>query len=64
MYKGLDITTGALVAIKRVALTGVPQQEVNALMAELNLLKRLDYQHIVKFIGFVKDDEHLNFILE
>lgn len=64
VYKGLDINTGALVAVKRVNLAGVPPNELNSLMSELHLLKRLDYKHIVKFISFAKEEDHLNFVLE
>jgi serine/threonine protein kinase len=64
VYQGLDMKTGAMVAIKQVKLKGINDKELAAIMSEVNLLKRLDHTNIVKYLGIVRTPEHLNFILE
>jgi len=64
VYNGFDTQTGAIVAIKQVSLVGIPDSELANIMAELTLLQRLEYKYIVKYIGFVRDEEHLNIILD
>ena len=51
-------------AIKQVSLVGIPNSELANIMAELTLLQRLEYKYIVKYIGFIRDEEHLNIILD
>merc|ERR1712080_10125 len=44
--------------------SGIPPQELDVVMAELTLLRRLQYEHITQYIGFINDGSHLNIILE
>jgi len=64
VYNGFDTLTGTIVAIKQVSLEGVPDDELQNIMAELKLLQKLEYKYIVKYIGFIQTDENLNIILE
>jgi len=64
VFKGLDMNTGAMVAIKQVALAGVPPKELKAITAELNLLQRLENKHIVNYINYIKDEENMYFVME
>lgn len=49
-------------------LYSVPKKSNNnltpRLQAELTLLQRLEHKYIVKYIGFIRDDENLNIILD
>ena len=64
VYQGLNMKTGEVVAIKQMTLSNIPRTELDAMMLEIDLLKKLNHLHIVKYLGFVKTREHLNIILE
>ena len=64
MYQGLNMMTGEVVAVKQMTLSNIPRTEVDSMMMEIDLLKKLNHPHIVKYLGFVKTREHLNIILE
>lgn len=63
VYKARNVQTGRHVAIKQIPLPDT-QEETNALMSEINLLKILNHPHIVKYHGFVKTSLTLNIVLE
>lgn len=62
VYKGLNLKTNQLVAIKQITLE--QDQDVLQLMGEIDLLKILKHPNIVKYHGFVKTDTSLNVFLE
>lgn len=62
VYRGENLKTGQVVAIKQIALE--EEQDVAELMGEIDLLKMLKHQHIVKYHGFVKTAALLNILLE
>eukprot|EP01103_Thecamoeba_quadrilineata_P013080 TRINITY_DN3524_c0_g1_i2.p1 TRINITY_DN3524_c0_g1~~TRINITY_DN3524_c0_g1_i2.p1 ORF type:complete len:314 (-),score=55.65 TRINITY_DN3524_c0_g1_i2:879-1820(-) len=64
VYQGLDLENGEFVAIKQIQLNKIPKDQINSIMSEINLLKKLNHKHIVKYIGYAKSDEFLNIILE
>merc|ERR1712137_135940 len=43
---------------------GIPQDELDTVLAELKLLQRLEHKNITKYIGFLRTEEYLNIILE
>ena len=53
-----------MVAIKRIALEGMEDHEIEDVMREVDLLKRLDHPSIVKYEGMLRDADYLNIILE
>ena len=59
-----DKISGAIVAIKQISLYGIPQDELDTVLAELKLLQRLEHKNITKYIGFLRTEEYLNIILE
>ncbi|KAI7867648.1 kinase-like domain-containing protein [Spinellus fusiger] len=62
VYRALDMQTGESVAIKRIKVENV---DVNhEIMLEVELLKSMASSSIVQYIGFVRDEEHLNIVLE
>ncbi|KAL6844430.1 hypothetical protein ACP4OV_026103 [Aristida adscensionis] len=64
VYKGLDLENGDFVAIKQVSLENIPQEDLNIIMQEIDLLKNLNHKNIVKYLGSLKTKSHLHIILE
>ncbi|KAF8634550.1 hypothetical protein AX17_004140 [Amanita inopinata Kibby_2008] len=64
VYRALNLTTGQTVAIKQIRLEGLKEVEVEELMREVNLYKRLSHPGIVKYEGMARDDETLSIVLE
>lgn len=64
MYRALNLTTGQMVAVKRLRLEGLKEDEISTLMREVDLLKSLSHPGIVKYEGMTRDDDTLNIILE
>lgn len=62
VYRGLNVKTQKIVAIKQITLD--KDYNPNALMGEIDLLKILRHPNIVKYHGFVKTLESLNVFLE
>ena len=53
-----------MVAIKRIKLNGLKSEEVEDVMHEVELLKKLSHPSIVRYEGMSRDDEYLNIVLE
>ncbi|KAG2136276.1 hypothetical protein BD769DRAFT_1626980 [Suillus cothurnatus] len=64
VYRALNLTTGQMVAVKRIRLEGLKEDEVAQLMREVDLMKRLSHPSIVKYEGMTRDDQYLNIVLE
>ncbi|GFR52579.1 hypothetical protein Agub_g15172 [Astrephomene gubernaculifera] len=64
VYKGIDYTNGDTVAIKQISLAGIPSDNLQSVMGEIDLLKTLNHKNIVKYIGSFKTRSHLYIILE
>ncbi|ORY28652.1 kinase-like domain-containing protein, partial [Naematelia encephala] len=64
VYRSLNLSTGQMVAIKRIRLHGMEEAEVRDVMREVELLKRLAHPSIVKYEGMSRDEEYLNIVLE
>ncbi|KAF9205755.1 hypothetical protein BGZ49_003556 [Haplosporangium sp. Z 27] len=64
VYKALNLVTGQMVAVKRIKIDGLKEEEREMLMQEVDLLKSLAHPSIVKYEGFIKTDSYLNIILE
>ena len=64
MYRSLNLSTGQMVAIKRIKLDGMKDEEVDDVMHEVELLKKLAHPSIVRYEGMSRDDEYLNIVLE
>lgn len=64
VFKGMDTSTGDVVAIKQIGLGGVSQANLQGVMGEIDLLKTLNHNNIVKYIGSFKTRNHLYIILE
>ncbi|WVR05780.1 hypothetical protein IAU60_002805 [Kwoniella sp. DSM 27419] len=64
VYRSLNLSTGQMVAIKRIKLHGMREDEVTDVMREVELLRRLAHPSIVKYEGMSRDEEYLNIVLE
>lgn len=64
VYKAFNWGTGEAVAVKKIKLGDLPKSELRMIEAEIDLLKNLNHDNIVKYLGFVKSSDCLNIILE
>ncbi|XWX01615.1 hypothetical protein V2A60_009643 [Cordyceps javanica] len=64
VYKAFNWNTGEAVAVKQIKLGDLPKSELRMIESEIDLLKNLHHDNIVKYIGFVKSTDCLNIILE
>lgn len=64
VFKGQDQSSGAAVAVKQLALSGISADSLQNIMGEIDLLKNLNHRNIVKYIGSFKTRSHLYIILE
>ncbi|XP_021969787.1 MAP3K epsilon protein kinase 1 [Helianthus annuus] len=64
VYKGLDLENGDFVAIKQVSLENIAQEDLDAIMQTIDLLKNLNHKNIVKYLGSLQTETHLYIILE
>ena len=51
MYRALNLNTGQMVAVKRIGLEGLKEEDFSQLMREVDLVKRLSHPSIVKYEG-------------
>eukprot|EP00741_Cyanophora_paradoxa_P001846 tig00000507_g1789.t1 len=62
VFLGLNVDTGELIAIKQVSYAGINKQKaeehVAALEVEIALLKQLQHENIVRYVGSETDPEH------
>ncbi|KAJ6255026.1 mtk1/mekk4 [Anaeramoeba flamelloides] len=64
VYKAMSVETGEFVAVKSIPLSRIPQTELNSTVMEIDLLKKLDNEYIVKYIGSHQTKTNLYIILE
>ncbi|KAI1332787.1 hypothetical protein F5Y16DRAFT_407412 [Xylariaceae sp. FL0255] len=64
VYKAIHWGTGEAVAVKQIKVADLPRTELRMIEAEIDLLKNLHHDNIVKYIGFVKSSDCLNILLE
>ena len=51
-------------AVKRIRLEGLKEEEVTQLMREVDLVKSLSHPTIVKYEGMARDEDSLSIVLE
>ncbi|KZV64677.1 hypothetical protein PENSPDRAFT_656389, partial [Peniophora sp. CONT] len=64
VYRALNLNTGQMVAVKRISLEGLKEEEVRQLMKEVDLVKSLRHPSIVKYEGMARDKDTLSIVLE
>ena len=53
-----------MVAVKRIRLQGLTEDEVKQLMKEVDMVKSLQHPSIIKYAGMSRDSDTLNIVLE
>ncbi|KAH9913912.1 uncharacterized protein B0H18DRAFT_1047052 [Fomitopsis serialis] len=64
VYRALNLNTGQMVAVKRIRLEGLKEDEIKQLMKEVDLVKSLSHPSIVKYEGMARDTDSLSIVLE
>ena len=64
VYKGVDLKNGDFVAIKQISLEGLPEDDKDNMVQEIDLLRNLKHKNIVKYLGSYRTKSHLYIILE
>lgn len=64
VYRALNLNTGQMVAVKRIRLEGLKEEEISTLMREVDLVKSLSHPSIVKYEGMTRDEDSLSIVLE
>ncbi|KAL5536788.1 CDC15_1 [Sanghuangporus sanghuang] len=64
VYRALNLNNGQMVAVKRIRLEGLSEEDVKQLMREVETVKSLSHPSIVKYEGMSKDSDTLNIVLE
>ena len=64
VYRALNLNTGQMVAVKRISLEGLKEEEIRTLMREVDLVKSLGHPSIVKYEGMARDEGTLSIVLE
>ncbi|MES1911672.1 MAG: hypothetical protein MHM6MM_004071 [Cercozoa sp. M6MM] len=64
VHKALNVKTGKVVAIKRIAIEGIPPEELAGIEGEVLLLQKLSHVNIVTYLETIRTEKHLNIVLE
>ncbi|EIW54918.1 kinase-like protein, partial [Trametes versicolor FP-101664 SS1] len=64
VYRALELNTRTIVAVKRIRLEGLKEDEISQLMREVDLIRYLSHPSIVQYEGMSRDDTWLNIVLE
>jgi serine/threonine protein kinase len=64
VYKGFDVNTDEIIAIKVIDRLEIREQLVDRLKEEISLLSSMSHPHIVEFRDFIQDRELFYIILE
>ena len=51
VYKALNIENGQIVAIKQISISNISEDQAKVIQKEIYLMKRLNHENIVKYIG-------------
>eukprot|EP01097_Dermamoeba_algensis_P008874 TRINITY_DN6093_c0_g1_i1.p1 TRINITY_DN6093_c0_g1~~TRINITY_DN6093_c0_g1_i1.p1 ORF type:complete len:702 (+),score=199.13 TRINITY_DN6093_c0_g1_i1:52-2157(+) len=64
VYRGINIQTGEVVAIKQMEKSRIAQDSLESIVTELELLQRLYNPNIVNYVEFQETKDHIYFVLE
>lgn len=65
IFTGLNERNGKMIAIKKILVEDLQDEDAFALIEnEINLLKKLNHKHIVKYLGFEKKGEEIYCFLD
>ena len=63
-FSALDLHNEKSVAMKQVSLVHTAKEGLAAIASEINLLKKLHHEDIVKCYNTIKEDDYLYIVLE
>ena len=61
VYKAFELCSGRLVAIKQIQ---IDTNNKNLVLKEIEVLKKVEHQNIVKYFNFIKEDNYMFIIME
>ena len=64
VFQGLHPITGEFVAVKQLKTSGVPPKDREKIKAEINLLRGLEHENIVRYLGSYVHDGRVNIVME
>ncbi|RLN76027.1 hypothetical protein BBO99_00007877 [Phytophthora kernoviae] len=64
VYGALDLRNGRSVAIKQVSLRDIDKDDLSSIESEINLLRKLNHENIVKYRDTIKTQGYLYIVLE
>jgi len=64
VYRGLDTQTGQHVAVKQVSLERLKPADISSIMTEVELLKSLNHENVVRYLGSFQTRHHLYIVME
>lgn len=64
VYKGIDLESNRLLAVKEISLVGSNVQQLPILQKELALMERLHHPNIVQCLGADHDDQYLRIYMD
>ncbi|TDL20402.1 kinase-like protein [Rickenella mellea] len=64
VYRAVNLETGELVAVKRIPLRGMSEDDIRQIMNDVDLFRTLSHPHIIKYMGACRDDNFLNVVQE
>lgn len=64
VYKGLNTETGEFVAIKQIAIDKCSKEQLENLMQEIDLLRKLEHFNIIKYVDHKQTKNNLYIIME
>lgn len=64
VYRALNLSTGQMVAVKRIKIEGKTEDEITQLMKEVDLLKSLSHPSVVKYEGLERGVDAVSIVLE
>ncbi|KAH8823138.1 kinase-like domain-containing protein [Flagelloscypha sp. PMI_526] len=63
-YRAMSLETGQTVIVKQVPLTQLTEENISNLMMEVEVVKKLRHPCLIKYEGIMRDENHLNLVLE
>ncbi|TDL20391.1 kinase-like protein, partial [Rickenella mellea] len=64
VYRALNLEIGEMVAVKRMPLQGMSEDEIQHIMDDVDFFKALSHPNILKYKGASRDTEFLNIVQE
>ncbi|KAJ7648106.1 kinase-like domain-containing protein, partial [Roridomyces roridus] len=64
VFRALNLNTGQMVAMKRIQLAELQEEQVTNLLREVDFVKKLSHPNIIKYESIVRDTDSLSIVME